>query len=270
MKQEGADLLVILGDFDYEDNPQGWKQMHEDVLGPNFPILGVIGNHETTKWDEYKSILLTWLANAPDLSCQGDYGVNAACSFKNIFFVASGVGTMGSNHATYIQDQLSQNNSIWRICAWHKNQQAMQVGDKTDETGWSVYENCRMGGAIIATAHMHSYHRTKTLTSIETQSLDPLWPDPNTLRVGNGSSLVLVSGAGGRDIGPQVRCPPTTPPYGCNGEWASIYTSSQSATFGALFISFGVDGDPRKASGYFKNISNQVIDTFTVYSQFGQ
>ena len=40
---------------------------------------------------------------------------------------------------------------IWRICSWHKNQQAMQVGGKTDEMGWGVYDACTDLSAIIAT-----------------------------------------------------------------------------------------------------------------------
>ena len=48
------------------------------------------------------------------------------------------------------------------------------------------------------------------------------------------------------------------------GEWASIYSSTQGAKYGALFMTFHVDGNPRKATAYFKNVSGQVIDEFTV------
>jgi hypothetical protein len=34
--------------------------------------------------------------------------------------------------------------------------------------------------------------------------------------------------------------------------------------FGALFIEFGVDGDPAMARGYFKTAEGQVIDSFEV------
>ena len=75
---------------------------------------------------------------------------------------------------------------------------------------------------------------------------------------------MFVSGLGGRGIRDQERCRPTEPPYGCSGIWASIYTSDQGATFGALFIDFHVDGDPSKARGYFKNIEGEIIDNFTI------
>lgn len=143
----------------------------------------------------------------------------------------------------------------------------MQLGDRPiNTTGWGVYEECRKGGAIIATAHEHSYHRTKTLINIENQIVDPEWPDPNNIRIQEGSTFVFVSGLGGASIRNQDYCLPYTFPYGCNGEWASIYTSDQGANFGALFCSFNVDGKPNKANCYFKDISGNVPDQFTITS----
>ena len=75
---------------------------------------------------------------------------------------------------------------------------------------------------------------------------------------------MFVSGLGGESIRDQERCLPTTYPYGCSDEWASIYSSDQGAKFGALFIEFHVDGDPGKARGYFKNVDGQIIDEFTI------
>ena len=129
---------------------------------------------------------------------------------------------------------------------------------------WSPYENCRRWGAIIATAHEHSYHRSKTLVHTLTQTVDPTCSEPNALCVRPGRTFVFVSGLGGRDIRNQDRCLPTTFPYGCNQEWANIYTSDQAAEYGALFITFNVDGDPRQAHGYFKNINHEIIDEFDI------
>ena len=140
------------------------------------------------------------------------------------------------------------------------------MGIQDNELGWGPYEECRLGGAIIATAHEHSYHRTKTLIDIETQTVDPMWAAPDVLRVGRGSSFVLVSGISGHSIRNQDRCLPASYPYGCNGEWAEIYTSDQEAQYGALFIEFHVDGDPRKAKGYFNNIDGVTVDSFTILS----
>lgn len=48
-------------------------------------------------------------------------------------------------------------------------------------------------------------------------------------------------------------------------DWASIFTTDQGANFGVQFIVFNVDGNPKKATGYFKTISGQTIDTFTIF-----
>ena len=72
----------------------------------------------------------------------------------------------------------------------------MQLGSKADQTGWEVYNACKNGGAIIATGHEHSYHRTKTLIDIENQIVDPEWSDPDKLRVQEGSRFVFICGIG--------------------------------------------------------------------------
>ena len=166
----------------------------------------------------------------------------------------------------YIQQELANSTAIWNVCSWLYQENAIQIGVKSDAVGWADYEECRKGGAIIATAHAHSYARTRTLANIQTQTVDAAWPDANTLRVVPGSTFVFGAGLGGKSIESQDRCLPTTFPYGCNGEWAKIYASDQSAQFGVLFITFNVDGDAKKARGEFFNITDPptLIDSFTL------
>ena len=273
---EGADMVLHQGDLGYgdENDPQtavDWDAQITNILGADYPYFASVGNHDVSNWSTYQSLLLARLALIPGAACTGDYGVMAACTYQGLYFILSGAGAIpdaadDATHIDYIRDQLAADNSIWRICSWHKNQNAMQLGGKSNEVGWGPYETCRQGRAIIATGHEHSYSRTKTLTNIEAQTVDSLWTAPDDLRVGTGSTFVFVSGLAGRDIRNQDRCLPTTPPYGCNGEWASVYTSDQFANFGALFIEFHVDGDPAKAAGYFKNIDGTTIDSFTITS----
>ena len=144
----------------------------------------------------------------------------------------------------------------------------MQIGGKNNTVGWGVYEECRQGGGIIATAHEHSYSRTKTLVNTNSPTVHPDWTDPGQLLVEPGSTFAFVSGLAGKSIRNQELCFPTSYPYGCNGEWASIYTSDQNAKDGALFITFHVDGQPNKARGYFKNINGDIIDSFEITSGF--
>jgi len=267
VKEEGADLLLLLGDFDYGDDPAAWNAMLDEVLGPDFPVFAVAGNHDVARWDAYQHLLEERLRRTAGARCDGEYGVNAACEYRGLFFVLSGAGTLGSGHAHFIEESLAGSDAIWRVCAWHKNRSAMQVGGKPDEVSWDVYESCRRGGAIVATAHEHSYERTRTLADLRDRRIDPAWPEVGRLRVGGGSTFVFVSGLGGRSIRGQGRCHPSRPPYGCGFEWASIYTATQGATFGALFIEFGVGGDPRAARGYFRNVRGETIDSFTVRAE---
>ena len=102
---------------------------------------------------------------------------------------------------------------------------------------------------------------------VRQQTVSETWPDPDVVRVEPGETFVFVSGLGGRSIRDQKRCLPMEYPYGCNGEWASIYTRDQDAKPGALFITFHVDDDPRKAEGYFKNIEDEIIDRFNVFAK---
>ena len=266
---ENADMALHQGDFDYGDNPTFWNNQINAFLGPSFPYFASVGNHDVAQWSGYQQKLQERLALIPGAVCTGDLGVNSSCHYQGLFFILSGVGTLGSGHETYIQNELAADDSIWSICSWHKNQNAMQVGGKNDEVGWGAYEACRQGGAIIATAHEHSYERTKTLTSTTNQVIDPAWTDPNEVRVAEGSTFAFVSGLGGQSIRDQLRCTPTSYPYGCVDEWASIYTSSQGAQPGALFCEFNVNGQADKATCYFKNISGQTIDSFNITSFMG-
>jgi len=270
IKNEGAQMILHQGDFDYTNNPNAWDAQINDVLGADFAYFASIGNNDEFSWTEYQQKLQERLDRISDASCIGDLGVKSSCMYQGLFFILTSPGIQGSGHASFIRDELSQDNSVWRICSWHKNMNAMQIGSKSDETGWEVYEECRKGGAIIVTSHEHSYERTKTLLSIENQIIDPTWPDPNNVRLNENTTFVVVSGLGGKSIDKQKRCLPTSYPYGCNDEWANVYTSNQGANFGALFCSFHVEGDPSKAECYFKDISGNIPDVFTITSFVGQ
>ncbi|MDH3672813.1 MAG: metallophosphoesterase [Gammaproteobacteria bacterium] len=264
IQSEGADMVLHQGDLDYENNPTAWDQRINDVLGSDFPYFASIGNHDTSAWTGYQQKLVDRLARIPEATCTGDLGVKSSCGYQGLFFILSGVGTKGVDHEAYIRNELTQTAARWRICPWHKNQRKMQIGGQNDRTRWGVYEACREGGAIIATAHEHSYSRTKTLISMQSQTVDPDWPHPQRVRVARGASFVFVSGLAGKSVRDQERCLPSEAPYGCNGEWASIYASQQGATHGALFCTFNVGAQADKARCYFKDIGGVVADEFTI------
>ena len=147
--------------------------------------------------------------------------------------------------------------------SWHKNMKLMQVGGKSDATGWGVYEELRRGGAIIATGHEHSYSRTHLLSSMQNQTVAStsdtlvLTEDLVGTPGDEGRSFAFVSGLGGRSIRSQKLDGPW---------WAAIYTSTQNANFGALFGTFNYNGNPKLARFYFKDIDGVVPDSFFVSS----
>jgi Calcineurin-like phosphoesterase len=272
IKSEGAQVVLHQGDFDYHSDPVGFWSSVDSILGANFPYFVSVGNHDVDKWPttakpSYSRMLFDRMARIgvePD-----DLELNQemySLVFKGlkVVFVGEQKGAGDAVYAPYIRNQLKSDDHIWRICSWHRNMNAMQMGAKTDDMGWGVYEACREFGAIIATGHEHSYERTKTLISMSNQTVDPDSPDPDQLVVAPGKTFAFVSGLGGESIRVQKRCFPATPPYGCKGEWAKIYTSDQHAQYGALFITFYVNGDPNKAHGYFKNINGQIVDEFDI------
>ncbi len=256
VKNEGAQALVLLGDFDYNDNPAAWENQINGVLGANFPVLAVIGNHDENRWggsSGYQQLLKNRLTRA-GIAWSGDLGVQATINYKGITFIQVAPDIMGSGHDLYIRDRLAASNSIWNVASWHKCMRRMQVGGKSDETGWGVYEEARKGGAIIATAHEHTYSRTHLLSSIRNQTVAST---SNTLNINYGRTFAFVSGLGGESIRDQELSGPW---------WASVYTSEQGANHGALFGTFNVEGVANRASFYFKDISGRIPDRFDVIS----
>jgi hypothetical protein len=257
VKDEGADLLVHLGDYDYLNNPQAWEAQTNRILGADFPQIAVVGNHDLYAWNGtggYAQYVRARLLRM-GVSAGGEPGVKSSFRYKGIFFVLTAPGLMGTGHAEFIRRELEADSSIWRISAWHVNQSHMQVGSKPDEAGWGVYEESRLGGAIIATAHEHSYSRTFLLENMTTRKVASR---SDTLTLRKGRTFAFVSGLGGGDIRPQVR----------TGDWwASVYSATQGAVPGAMFASFNVDGNERKASFYFKAINGKTVDRFDAFSE---
>ncbi|MGH6918135.1 MAG: metallophosphoesterase [Geminicoccaceae bacterium] len=261
IRAEGADLVLLQGDLDYRNDPAAWDMLMTEILGADFPVFAAAGNHDKPWYgpNGYQAKLQARLNRIADANCSGDLGVQSACTFRGLFFILSGAGTIPDepddpDHVAYLREQLAQTDAVWRICSWHKNQKLMQVGRKSDEVGWKPYEACREGGAIVATAHEHSYSRTYLMDNFGTQSIAST---SDTLAVEEGRSFAFVSGLGGRSIRRQHRDDPW---------WASVYTRDQDANPGALFCAFFVDGEPNRASCYFKDIDGRVPDRFELIS----
>lgn len=181
---------------------------------------------------------------------------------------------------------------------------ASQVGGKGAEMDTRLYQACIDQGAIIAQGHEHSYERTVTVSNVtpylDGNSID--WAqhpamtyngfanvpsNPNSLLVGPkvgstpGRSFLFVSGSGGYEYRNHVPCENSVGagfyyPYGCEFVWAKVLAYQQLEQlgvtskpesypyFGALFITFNVNGDPYQAVGQYIDISGRVHDSFTI------
>jgi Calcineurin-like phosphoesterase len=254
IKAEGAKMTLLLGDTAYASAGDAtWDAMARNTLGPADPVVVVVGNHDVddSNFTNVSNFGKARLAKQSAIKCSGSYATSMTCQLNNIYFVISGVGTTGSiaSQESFIANSLNNAPSgAWRICSWHKNQQDMQVGGKTNEVGWTAYETCRQKGAIIATGHEHSYSRTHLLSNMTNKTVVDS-SSPYTVSPGN--TLAFVSGLGGKEVRDQERS---------GNWWAKIYTATQGAKNGVLFGTFYND----HADFYFKNINGQIIDTFTV------
>ena len=271
--REGADAVVHIGDFDYGDDAASWDGLINNKLGANFPYFATPGNHDGDAFygaGGYQEKMAARMGRL-GLTWVGDLGARSSHVYAGIQFVMTApdifVDEYGdAEYAPFISEQLGGSEAIWRISAWHKNMSLMTAGPNGNSVGWGVYEESRLGGAIIATAHDHIYSRTHLLSSCDqatvastSNTLEIEADDPET-PADEGRSFVFVSGLGGKGKYGQEHSGP---------QFASIYTQDQGSTYGALFGEFNVGGDPRLAHFYFMNIDDEIIDDFYVRSAAG-
>ena len=255
IKKEKTDLTLVAGDTAYDGSDTTWDRKVRETIGPRDPAIIVAGNHDISDsdWGLVKKLATKRLdKSSQKIKCKGDYGERYKCELNNITMVFSSIGTIGSKkkHRVYIKESLKNSSSNnWKICVWHKNQKNMQVGDKGNSIGWGAYETCRKKGAIIVTGHEHSYSRTHLLSDMSQQTIAD---KSSEFTIEKGKTFAVVTGLGGMSIRPQQRK---------GNWWASIYTATQGATYGALFGTFYDD----KAYFYFKNIKGEIIDRFTIH-----
>src|SRR3989344_5168165 len=244
IKTEGAQAVMHQGDFDYQYNPAGWWGRIDQILGSNFPYFVSVGNHDSASWNE---------------GCSDPDG----CYAK---FQKDRLARIGVNI-----DNPDLNDQLYSVT--YKGLRMVFVGLQGNQLGASTYAPFIQNQLQ---SDKHIYERTKTLTNIQALAVDAsqhpvvngVPSNPNSVLVAPGKTFVFVSGSGGQGLRNQDRCLPTTYPYGggsgCNYIWASVNTSDQGGDFGALFITFNVDGNPNKARGYFKENSGRITDQFEI------
>ncbi|KAJ3029989.1 UNVERIFIED_CONTAM: hypothetical protein HDU68_010452 [Siphonaria sp. JEL0065] len=257
----GAELTLMTGDYDYVDSPDAFLDLIDSEVGPDFPFIGVVGNHDITEWygrGGYRDRFLERLGKIEDISCYGEYGANMICTWRGMVFSLSGVGSLGQNHAQFIDLSLENYKEVpWKICAWHKNQKAYQTGDKENETGYEVYETCRKHGAIVATSHEHSYERTHLMSSFEEEKISST---NNTLNIRPGETFAFVSGLGGESMRKWYKKAEKNP------WWASTVSQDNKGNYGALLCTFNKHNVLQLAHCKFKDIDGKKWDDFWIYT----
>eukprot|EP00004_Rigifila_ramosa_P025530 TRINITY_DN765_c0_g1_i1.p1 TRINITY_DN765_c0_g1~~TRINITY_DN765_c0_g1_i1.p1 ORF type:complete len:532 (-),score=133.20 TRINITY_DN765_c0_g1_i1:25-1587(-) len=281
--EEGAELVVHAGDFDYYDRPDLFEEEINDALGPDFPYIASIGNHDVDAWQHscgptgaggpgyvdllYDRLVRTGMA----AECSGAVGIDFTCSYKGLIFVGTAIGScdlVNQPHVDYVNEAFSQWGSAWKMCHHHKNQNLYQTGGKDDETGYEILDVCRRHGAIVNTAHEHSYARTLEMSDFEnfqySRNADPILRHETPTQT--ATSFLFVSGLGGESIrgwddGLQ------------NSPWWAVTASADGCTgcginrrtdYGVLFGVFNYGGNPNLAHFYFKDIRGDVFDVFNV------
>ena len=255
IKAENAQLVVVQGDLTYSfHSAASWITAADAELqsgATKIPYIAAKGNHDWD-WslsnglgDQLNKKFTDWGITTDDKQPKD---VSYSLTYKGLKLVFVGDSGSQTTRATYVKDQLANDKAIWKICGWHKNMRDTNVGPKDDEMSWPIYENCRNAGAIVAQGHSHTYSRSKTVTADQALTVDTGCSDPFALCVGPGKHFFFDSSLGGTDLRDLEE---TNKPH-----WAA----SDATNYGALFIEFNVDNDPRKAKGYFKNIDNTVID----------
>ena len=94
VKDWGAQMMVIPGDFDYQDDPRAFMGQFKEVMGNRFKLLTTIGNHDILKWFDAEDGYLALLKKQAERSgidrhCSGEYGVKMYCVYDNIVKISN-------------------------------------------------------------------------------------------------------------------------------------------------------------------------------------
>src|SRR5437867_4994870 len=139
IKTKGAQLVIHSGDLDYDEDPTAFDNRVTNILGPEFPYLVSRGNHDIPAWDGYKTKLQARIQRhnaepampaSRKITCTGpELGLKSSCTHKGLHVLLIDPPAF-KDEDRYIRQELANSKSIWKVCSWHYNQEAMQVGSK--------------------------------------------------------------------------------------------------------------------------------------------
>jgi 3',5'-cyclic AMP phosphodiesterase CpdA len=267
------DLVVLLGDFDYDDRPGAWEKLLSR-LG-DVPWVAVVGNHDLPAFGAYQRHAESFQRRYADKTgCKGTALRQTSCSLGPLRLVLSEIGTMGNarENLAFLERELVRADEPFRICAWHKNQADLQVGYKNDEVGYEAFHICQKHGALVVSGHEHSYSRTRVLTRVgdRGQAHGAVGPF-DELSLAPGRTAVVVAGLGGVGIRAYA------PRFHDDDRWWATYVTRdrvmragrierhrlEKGYSGALVLDLGLERRANVGRGYFVLAqSRRVMDRF--------
>jgi hypothetical protein len=263
VKQEWAQLIIH--NWDFLNNWDDWDKIVTKYLWPNFPVIWTAWNHDLiwkghasrhvgNGWSDFQKIFKRRMNANPDLKCNWDLWKKSVCTFKGIKIITVSPWLTDQNFWSYIRNNLKNDNHIWRICHWHKTMPEMQVWPKTSRDVWrDVFEAARENWCITTIWHDHSYARTYLLGNMQKQTV--IWKkSPYLIKPGQIIHLLVwSSGMWLYKRGHNIK----------NWLWEVIYSKEDGDKWKwVLFCSFKW----RKADCYFKSVTWQVLDRFSLIS----
>lgn len=265
IRDEGSDLVVHAGDFDYENDPEAWESMLTEELGADFPYLASAGGHDLERWPGYEQVLLNRARRVDDLEWTGSLGLQATCTFRGITVVLAAPNFCEDqqeievtpapceklvdlpDREECVNEQLANADTQWRFCSFHEPHEDFQVSDKGSGAPIELYDACRRNGAIITTGDDHNYARTRLIDDYEARSVVS---QSLPYEIGNGRTFSVVSGNGGESFYEATERKNSR-------WWAATNTADGEGTIGAFFATLRPDGT---GTCYFKDINDAVLD----------
>lgn len=288
VKRKNPDLLIMNGDLTYEADPKGLVKQLNLILGPEFPVLITVGNHDTGIFTDYQEAInnryrVYRQANEDDplsLRCSGVIGVDQVCSFHSMGIILSGLGSTCLNDPFLneaLEDHLEHLNTsgvTWKTVFIHKNQHLLQTGDKEDEVGYFAFEKSIEHGALVVNSHEHQYARTKQLSAVGKHPSDFVLStdvpktsinspnDTEVLVLKEGSSVVVLNALGGDSIRKATKAAKD------RFWWQQIFSSSSiGANYGVHFCEYFIDNTENVARCFMETIDGKIADEYFLIAE---
>eukprot|EP01064_Diplonema_japonicum_P015108 TRINITY_DN2287_c0_g1_i4.p1 TRINITY_DN2287_c0_g1~~TRINITY_DN2287_c0_g1_i4.p1 ORF type:complete len:447 (+),score=84.28 TRINITY_DN2287_c0_g1_i4:1068-2408(+) len=291
MRDDGVDLVMQNGDFDYTNNPKKWGRfLDSNWFGHGKEhVVMTSGNHDIKKWygsRGYQNVLYSRMSKDLRDACTGrdqslasDYGLWMSCKYQGVHMVMIGWRQLSpswprrrENSTTmqpavdFIDNSFAGSTEPWRVCMWHRPEGTYQAGHRYPRAyGLSqAFDACRRNGAFIVSGHSHLYSRTKLLSSFSSRTVSPR-SSPNDVKLSCGESMFVVSGLGGWNRGLDKDGP------AAGRSWIETrYTQSVGTeTIGVLVCDLAESGEGGECR-YIMGVNATEQDSFNISSTCGR